>query len=587
MELINLQGIFNERLFRIPDYQRGYSWGEQQLRDLWRDVDILENGKDHYTGMLSVVERKDSDYIFIVDGQQRITSLIILIYVICHCKQMKDKDWINGKEKKDYVKKYLHIQTGAQGEITESIFGYDKDNPSHIYFQKNILGLYVIESSVPDHTLYTHNLERAKEFFEDKIKNMNFKEVETLLIKITEKLKFNYYLIDSELNEFVAFETMNNRGKPLSSLELLKNRLIYLSTLLEVNSVKERNNLRDDINNAWKIVYQYLGRKPDKTIDDDDFLKDHWIMNFRYNRGKSNVYRDFLLNEYFTAEQVSDEIIKYKDIRDYAYDIQQAVKAYYYMHNPDDSGFRYSEEIKGWLSKLNRLGFGAFKPLITSMLMHLTNNNIEEETIKLLKFAERFSFVAFNIGLSASNYKNFDIYYWTHEYHKNKCSLANMLDEIHAIPALKKKHFSKDEFYGLVYEKYDGFYKWKGLEYFLYEYELHLQETVSEEMKVEWEHVNTETIEHILPQTPKEGEWDNFENQKDFLHDLGNLLLLSRKTNSKLSNSPFSDKKERFRNGSYSAIKVAEYDDWTPESIEDREKKMLCFMVDRWELTKL
>ncbi len=583
MELKSLQEIFNEKFFRIPIYQRGYSWDENNLRDLWRDIDNLKGDKYHYTGMLSVVEQKD--HVSVVDGQQRIATLIILIHVICSCKQVDGKKRINGKEKIDYVKKYLHIKIGRQGRITESIFGYSKDNPSHVCFKKAILCLGDMKSSIPRNTLYTHKLKKAKEFFEGKIKNMSFDELETLLSKITEKFKFNYYIIDSELNEFVAFETMNNRGKLLSSLELLKNRLMYLSTLFENNDAKEKRKLRQDINEAWKTVYEYLGKNPNKTINDDDFLKDHWIMNFPYTKKKSKAYRIFLLNEHFTAERVLSGQIKYEEISNYADDIQQAVKAYYYMHNPDysESGYSesgYSEEIKTWVSKLKRLGFGAFKPLITSILTHLANENIEEEqSIEILKFIERFLFVAFNVGCYRSNYKDYNIYRWAHTYHKDQ-SISEM-SEISALQSDYKKY----EFYAEVYRKYDGFYKWQGLKYFLYEYELHLEKEANGESKVGWEHVNDETIEHIFPQSPRIGEWDNFGNQ-DLVHDLGNLLLLSSVTNSELSNRPFLVKKEEYRKGSYSAIKVVEYDDWTPKSIKDREGKMLCFMEDRWELKK-
>jgi uncharacterized protein with ParB-like and HNH nuclease domain len=51
--LKTLSEIFNDKIFRIPDYQRGYSWGVDELEDLWRDIDNLPSGKSHYTGMIS------------------------------------------------------------------------------------------------------------------------------------------------------------------------------------------------------------------------------------------------------------------------------------------------------------------------------------------------------------------------------------------------------------------------------------------------------------------------------------------------------------------------------------------------------
>ena len=298
MELQNLLEIFNNKIFRIPDYQRGYSWDELQLEDLWRDVYILEEEKFHYIGMLSV--RKGDDNIhYIIDGQQRLATLIILIKVICD--NIENSEWINKREVADYIKTFLYKKTGRQGELTEMIFGYEKDNPSHIFFKTKILDLENTDKSTPENTLYTNNLHYAKSYFERKITSLKNSEKEMVLKKITEHLKFNFYQIEDELNEFVTFETMNNRGKPLSTLELLKNRLIYLSTIIPDIDDTERKRLREDINNAWKTIYEYLGKDSPSIIKDDDFLQDHWIMNFSIDnddgeKKKKQRYQECLEN---------------------------------------------------------------------------------------------------------------------------------------------------------------------------------------------------------------------------------------------------------------------------------------------------
>lgn len=580
MELKNLQEIFNERIFRIPDYQRGYSWEENQLRDLWRDIDILEDGKNHYTGMLSTVYKEGKS--FVVDGQQRITSLIILIRVILYCEKVKQEEWINGKEKTDYVKKYLHIRRGQRGEIQEPIFGYDKDNPSHVHFQRKILELEIIDGGDAKDTLYTRNLDRAKAYFTKKIKPLSFEQIEIILKKITEHLNFNYYLIDNELNEFVAFETMNNRGKPLSDLELLKNRLIYLSTLFnehddkEGHDNKEKEVLRKEINDAWKTVYEYLGKNPKKSLSDDGFLRDHWIMNFSYNRDESKAYKDSLLNKKFTAEKVRSKELKYSDIREYAQDISESVKSYYYMHNPSDS--HYSEDVKKWLFKLNRLGFGAFRPLITSIL---TRKMDEDKIVEILKKAEQFVFIAFNIQFRRSNYKDSVIYRMAYDFHVDGIDFDSECLEI-------VYDFYAKKFDDKIHEENttEFFYGWKGLKYFLYEYELYLQNQERGESKIYWEDINAETIEHVFPQNPNEG-WDHFDDNSELLHDLGNLLLLSVKRNSEIGNGSFANKCEVFRKGSYSAIDVSQYNDWTPDVVKDRKEKMLQFLTERWGLNRI
>lgn len=584
MELQSLQSIFNNRIFRIPDYQRGYSWDDKQLQDLWRDIDILGKDQSHYTGVLSVVTPKNgknsTTHIHIVDGQQRITTLVILIQVICNCEQLKDQKWINSRKKQAYVEKYLHYQTGVQGERTELVFGYEKDNPSHFYFKTEILELSDTDI-VAERTLYTLNLKYAKKFFGGKVKDMDIESLEKLLGKITENLKFNYYELDDELSEFVAFETMNNRGKPLSDLELLKNRLIYLSTLLPNNDEDKKKDLRVDINNAWKTVYEYLGKNPKKVLTDDDFLKDHWIMCYPYSREGVKEYAKFLLERHFTAERIKSEDVKLGDIRNYVFDVQKAVKAFFYLHNPDHSDFPYSGEVKTWMGKLNRLGFKAFRPLVGSILA----NKVEDsKVLQVLKFAEQYNFVTFDVHNRYTNTGDTQIYNYANRVHHCPSDLVpeNFLTMIGISNSCRKETFCE-----YVDRSWQRFYDWKGIRYFLYEYELHLQQSKTDGAKVKWENVNTETIEHIYPRNPAEGCWNEFlpDDATRYLHNMGNLLLLSRAMNSKLKNREFATKKKEFKSGSYSAIEVATpNEEWTPERIVNRTEKLFAFMQNRWNI---
>ena len=83
--------IFAGKLLQIPDYQRGYAWGEQNWNDFLDDLDLLEPGKDHYTGTL-VLHAQDEQLqdvggsrykvFHIVDGQQRLTTIVLLLDAI-------------------------------------------------------------------------------------------------------------------------------------------------------------------------------------------------------------------------------------------------------------------------------------------------------------------------------------------------------------------------------------------------------------------------------------------------------------------------------------------------------------------------
>jgi len=576
MKLENLTEIFNNSVFRIPDYQRGYSWGKPQLEDLWMDINSLEINKYHYTGALSIKFDKNKNIHYVIDGQQRITTLSILIKVITD--KFPNSEWLNGREVSDYIKNFLYKKTGSNGEITEMIFGYEKDNPSHIFFKTEILNLENTDDSTPKDTLYTRNLSSAKVFFQNKIQNLSNKNLELLLKKITENLKFNFYQIEDELNEFVAFETMNNRGKSLSTLELLKNRLIYLSTLLPNSDIEVKNKLRDDVNNAWKTIYEYLGKNPKQIIKDDDFLKNHWIMNFTYDRATSNVYKDFLLKKHFTRDNIiiNNDLSSYAMMSDYTAHIQKSVKFYYYIHNPLASDF--SSDIKKWLSKLNKLkGFEIFKPLLTVLFVKKVS---KDRIYRFLQYAEKFIFVSCYLNHAQVNFQNSHFYGLAKKYNNDKIDIDEILNDKN----FYNLELNTSDFISKISKNKQEFYKWKGVSYFLYEYELHLKEEQHGELKIEWENINKDSIEHIYPQSPNNDCWESFQDSS-LLNDLGNLLLLSTRDNSKLGNRCFDVKKECFSVNSFSAIEISKCDSWTEQEIINRRNKMFDFIKSRWSVS--
>ncbi|MDZ7835632.1 MAG: hypothetical protein U5K84_10320, partial [Alkalibacterium sp.] len=131
-------------------------------------------------------------------------------------------------------------------------------------------------------TYYTNNLKFAKLFFWECLTKLykveGFEGIEKLYHKLSFQLMFNIHEIEEDYDVFVAFETMNNRGKKSTNLELLKNRLIYLTTLYDNSQLdaEDKDELRDQINDAWKEVYYQLGRNQNVPLADDDFLRAHW-----------------------------------------------------------------------------------------------------------------------------------------------------------------------------------------------------------------------------------------------------------------------------------------------------------------------
>ena len=434
-KLRSLNHIFTNRVFRIPDYQRGYSWGTAQLEDFWQDLLNIKDHKIHYTGLLTVEavsykealqkeqwqndlwmieEDADSTAYYVIDGQQRLTTSIILINEIL--SKLTEDQSINNKAKSYWVDKFLYQSVGEGYQ--SYLFGYERDNPSDEYFKTKILNQKSMSADkVAERTLYTSNLTTAKEFFIEHLNSLEFVELEKLFKRLINKFRFNFYEIDDELDVFVTFETMNNRGKPLSNLELLKNRLIYLSTLLETDEVS-RQRLRQNINEAWKTVYEYLGRNEKRRMPDDDFLKNHWIMYYKYDRKESNVYAKFLLNKVFTPDRANSGELKAPEIQAYLDSLAKAVKSWFFMHNPELSG--YSVETKEWLQKLNRIGMAAFPPLLMAIMMR----EKEPEVLSFIKAAERFVFLVFRVSQRPSHTKNSDFYRLANQFYKGEEGLT-------------------------------------------------------------------------------------------------------------------------------------------------------------------
>ena len=655
-ELQPLSLLFQNRLFRIPDYQRGYAWQQSQLADFWDDLINLQQDRYHYTGLLSLKllgrkETKDwgSDLwmvdkgfkaCHIVDGQQRLTTFVILLNeIICFVRELdenkgkKDDEIVLGYDTlKDVVAKYIYQSRPPMNQITTYLFGYEVDNPSADYLRYKIFG---------EPYFGTKNLKIAKSFFRENLtalyENEGIEGINNLYLKLTLKLMFNIHEIDDDYDVFVAFETMNNRGKKLTNLELLKNRLIYLTTLYsdEKFDEMEKSHLRKQINDAWKEVYFQLGRNENVPLSDDDFLRAHWTIYFAYSRRKGDDYIRFLLNkfsaknifekktvlmselpdgyvmdtDYEEEDDVGDtetetiEVSKLAptEIADYVNSLKNMAKYWYDTFFPAQSE-NLTKEEQIWVDKLNRIGIGHFRPLVTVIISR--RDFSPEERIESFKAIERFIFICFRLGNFNASFCSSEYYRASRSLNLNEMTLEDLVSDIvettdanieYAIPNFVtkiEKYFSNG----------GGFYYWNSIRYFLYEYETSLAQKNNIDRIGSWEmFTKTEkdkvSIEHILPQTPSKYYWQN--QYRQFTDEevemlagaLGNLLPLSQSVNSSLQNDSFYDKKTTkagrrgYENGCHSEIEVAKYNDWTAENIYTRSKELLEFMENRWEFS--
>ena len=246
-QLKSLTKLFSDVLFRIPDFQRGYAWTKKEVEEFWNDLIRLKTGRNHYVGVLTLEPVKSEKYSFwlddqwliesknykpyyIVDGQQRLTTSIILIAAIVDIMEKRNIDKLNYTTREKIIEKFIYEEKDLSSNKT-FLFCYEQDNPSYSFLIKNIY----CQSDLVTHaeyTLYNNNLYLAKTFFLKKLEQMSDNEIENVFRKISQNFLFNTYEISNDIDVYVSFETMNNRGKRLSRLELLKNRLIYISCII-------------------------------------------------------------------------------------------------------------------------------------------------------------------------------------------------------------------------------------------------------------------------------------------------------------------------------------------------------------------
>ena len=658
-ELQNLSQIFQNKIFRIPDYQRGYAWQDPQLRDFWEDIINLQTERYHYTGLLSlkVLNRAESlklgnDDVWllqsgykayhIVDGQQRLTTFVIMLNEIlefvCSLSENEGKSeeeiYLGFENVKDIRTKYVSRKRPPDGLVITYMFGYENDNPSAEYLKYRILG-QPFGGTIKE-TYYTKNLKYAKDFFARELKMFyeakGIGGIAELYRKLTLQLMFNIHEIEDDYDVFVAFETMNNRGKRLTNLELLKNRLIYLTTLYPREILDETNEtaLRELINKAWREVYYQLGRNENDLLSDDEFLRAHWIMYFAYSRKKGDDYIKFLLRKFShksifenvlqplpeedeaddsipdpgadddgdevqdIPDPVSGEFLQPKEIMDYVNSLNEAAEFWYYTFYPEKCT-SLSDEEQVWLDKLNRIGLGYFRPIIAVSLIPRLGY-AKEDRLAFFKATERFIFINFRMAMYQSSYKSSDYYRKTREVYTGNMKLgevtenlnattdANVIDAVRVYLTRMNRRFISA----------DGFYSWRDLRYFLYEYEYSLATKYKLE-KLSWALLTKVvkdriTVEHILPQAPTKLYWrNNFRqfNEKEIKllsSSLGNMLPLSQSINSSLQNDSFDDKKARgYANGCHCEVEVSKEQKWDAQHIYDRGIRLLHFMEARWD----
>lgn len=586
-QFFSLEGLFSEdNYFIIPNYQRGYAWEKQQIEDLWKDIEIAnKSGREHYMGVLALTSTEENNKrkmglesencYDVIDGQQRLTTIFIILSEL-------------SRKMNEIKERFLYNSAKSCYHLTYQIDGTNRD-----FLEENI---YNDDNKIPEN-FYQTNLKTAKEFINQKIENLsNIEEIYTTIIK---KLKFNIYINSDFFDVRKTFETLNFRGKKLSNLELLKNKLIYLSTKLEKDEVR----LIENITTAWEKIYENLGFDRERILQDDEFLKAHWMI---YGENKIDIkargesYAEDILKIYFDEEKQIDD----QKISKYVNSLKKCSEKWKMVKSPLKAACDMQlekDEVKA-LDKLSRI---KQLPFIDALILAVLSNqkNIEfEKRCELYDTLEKFIFINYLVTRERNDL-SFCMAYGRKLFHCNdKATNTQQIDKLIEELTVTRDNLAIQKKLPIAYQKfkeeirYNYFSKFRGRNYFLYEYNNFLIEQHKEGISVSWSE-DAKSIEHILPQKYKKiDSWkkvlENYEEEKDtIINSLGNLVSLrSVNKNASLGNQSYIIKKEdieiqkpSYTKGTNAEREIADKNEtWTVQSIYNRTKELIRFMLKNW-----
>ena len=351
----------NGLTYKVPRFQRDYSWTEEQWDDLWLDIQNVLQGEEpaHYMGYL-VLQSRDNKKFDVIDGQQRLTTLSILVLAILKGLELLIKDDIDSENNTRRQDQLRNSYIGFLDPVTlvpKSKLTLNRNND--VFFQNYLIPL----QRLPLRNLKPseHQMRKAFNWFLDKIsKNYLPKRdgatLAEFLDSLSDKLFFTVITVDDEINAYKVFETLNTRGVKLSSTDLLKN---YLFSVVDRDKPGDEHLLKS-LEDRWELLVGKLGSE-----SFPEFLRAHWNSRNKLVRSSDlfKTIRARLLNQGQVFSLVRD--------------MEVDADVYAALFRPEDEIWGSRNELKEALSILNL--FGA-KQIAVLLLTGYRRLNIDDFT---------------------------------------------------------------------------------------------------------------------------------------------------------------------------------------------------------------
>ena len=557
-EAFKLSKVFSSDFqYLIPNYQRPYSWEAENIEQLFDDLyDFFQGDTEetYFLGSVVVIKKDHFPESYVVDGQQRLTSLTILLSVLASF--LSDKSKANSIEL--YIKQPENLAESIPAQPRLTLRKQDND-----FFSKYIQNIKIEE-------LKSINID--SDCKTDAQKNI-YKNALALVQRVKDKFEgdeegifeFCKFIIQkcclvivstpNEKSAFRIFSVMNDRGLDLLPSDILKSYLIG-----------KMNSKQDEYTDKWEDLEQDLGRARFNE------LFSHIRMIYLKTKAQKSLLDEFQESIIPNINSVSDFIDT--ELTSYA-DKFNALKSRNYIEG------NFTEEINGYLFWLNKVNFSEWIPVVIRFLHAKPTEQLAYDFFKYLDCLTSYFY------LSAKNV-NDRIYRFGDILEQ----LENDLDCSKELKVPNKLYLTDEEkqefkllldgnIYQLVAPRRN---------YLI----LRMDSMISDGAATYNLQKDSLTIEHVLPQTIKDGSqwsyWWDVGNHKLWVHRLANLVPLNRRRNSSASNLEFKDKKEKYFKGnnnvsSYAlTTQVLDTEEWTPDIVAQRQDNLLSRLYKEWEL---
>lgn len=568
------------KIFNIPKYQRAYAWEEKQLKDFVEDIENQSPDKDYFFGTILLQEqprRERFEMIDIVDGQQRITTLIIFMKLLLgQCKEV-DSD-VTMLENT-----YIRVHNRYKLRVLET------DNDFFIS--------YILQDNRPAnsqvHTPSQNRLLKAKDFIAQWLEEHPNK-INDFIEKI-ESMKVLTYSVEDDAEAALIFETTNDRGKPLTSLEKTKSFLMHKTYIASDSPETELNTLQNRFSEIYRN-YEEIESCVDVDVDEDSILQYNFIAFEKWSSARSN--REYQ-HPVQTIKQKVNALINEG----------RAAEAMLFIN-------RYSLELKESFEIMRTLSLdrnpylldilalnrpAAFYPILIKAYK-LDDLDGKQNFKRVAQLVEIICF-RFGIAKSRSNTGVTQLYRFARDFNGDFEKLVRDFQDFvewYCNDSEFRRSLLAPRFYDVVNRIDQRYLFWK--------YENYLRTTeqpIFPEMSYnEFININTRqkfSIEHIIPQNPRDSKIVADESivsvetselmgfKENYLHSIGNLTIDPLSANASKSNQNFEHKdKGYFRRAplktqnELNEFLNLETNLWDKVSISKRANKIVEFALERW-----